>query len=153
MARPRLFTIAPGAPFLPTFARALLAGDILPTVSAARGPLALADTTIYVPTRRAARALISQLAGFVDSGAVLLPKIRPLGAVDEEAALFADPLDRGSQTRSTRQGKTFANRRKLPGATNQPRPVARPFAADSPRRYRPARRPWSSNPRGEQLGG
>ncbi len=108
MARPRLFTIAPGAPFLPTFARALLAGDILPTVSAARGPLALADTTIYVPTRRAARALISQLAGFVDSGAVLLPKIRPLGAVDEEAALFADPLD-----------GAFAFDGELPGAINE----------------------------------
>lgn len=91
MARPRLFTIPPGIPFLGTFVRALLAGEIAPGLSREAGPLALADVTIYVPTRRATRALIAEFAAQSERGATLLPKIRPLGAVDEEAALFADP--------------------------------------------------------------
>lgn len=91
MARPRLFTIPPGVPFLGTFVRALLAGEIAPGLSREAGPLALADVTIYVPTRRATRALIAEFAAQSERGATLLPKIRPLGAVDEEAALIADP--------------------------------------------------------------
>ncbi|MFO1168457.1 MAG: double-strand break repair protein AddB [Rhodoblastus sp.] len=93
MARPRLFTIPPGAPFLATFVRALLAGEIVPGLSRDAGPLALADATIYVPTRRATRALIAEFAAQSQRGATLLPKIRPLGAVDEEASLFADSED------------------------------------------------------------
>lgn len=90
MARPRLFTIAPGAPFLQTFVAALQSGEIIPTLHSGAGPLALADATIYVPTRRAARALLSEFARASRGDAILLPKIRPLGSVDEEAALFAD---------------------------------------------------------------
>ncbi|MCC2105349.1 MAG: double-strand break repair protein AddB, partial [Hyphomicrobiales bacterium] len=91
MARPRLFTIPPGVPYLATFVRALLDGDILPGLSHVAGPLALTDLTIYVPTRRATRALIAEFAAQSERGATLLPKIRPLGAVDEEASLFAEP--------------------------------------------------------------
>lgn len=91
MARSRLFTIPPGVPYLATFVRALLAGEIVPGLSREAGPLALADLTIYVPTRRATRALIAEFAAQADSGATLLPKIRPLGAVDEDAALFDEP--------------------------------------------------------------
>ena len=93
MARPRLFTIPPGVPFLETFVRALLAGEITPGISREAGPLALADLTIYAPTRRATRALIAEFAAQAERGATLLPKIRPLGAVDEEAALFGEPDD------------------------------------------------------------
>ena len=91
MARARLFSIPPGAPFLATFVRALLAGEIVPGLSRDAGPLALADATIYVPTRRATRALIAEFAAQSEHGATLLPKMRPLGAVDEEASLFAEP--------------------------------------------------------------
>ncbi len=91
MARPRLFTIPPGVPFLATFVRALLSGEIIPALSRASGPLALAELTIYVPTRRATRALIAEFAAQAEGGATLLPKIRPLGAVDEESALFSEP--------------------------------------------------------------
>lgn len=93
MARPRLFTIPPGVPYLATFVRALLAGYVVPGISRAAGPLALADLTIHVPTRRAARALVAEFAAQAAHRATLLPRIRPLGAVDEEAALFADPED------------------------------------------------------------
>ena len=91
MARPRLFTIPPGVPYLATFVRELLDGAIIPGLSHAAGPLALTDLTIYVPTRRATRALIAEFAAQSKRGATLLPKIRPLGAVDEEASLFAEP--------------------------------------------------------------
>ncbi|CAH1658399.1 double-strand break repair protein AddB [Chelatococcus asaccharovorans] len=91
---PRVFTIAPGAPFLPTLVEALSTGRILPGLSLSDGtldPLALADTTIFLPTRRAARALTTLLAQRCEGRAVLLPRIVPLGDVDDaEIALAAD---------------------------------------------------------------
>ena len=56
-AAPRVFSIPPGAPFLPTLADALLDGRLVPGFRRDGDPLALADVTIYVPTRRAAREL------------------------------------------------------------------------------------------------
>ena len=46
----RVFSIPPGAPFLPTLAEALLAGRLVPGFRFDGDPLALADVTIYVPT-------------------------------------------------------------------------------------------------------
>ena len=57
---PRVFTIPPGAPFLPTLADALTSGRILDGFG--RDPAALAEATIYLPTRRAARAFAALLA-------------------------------------------------------------------------------------------
>ncbi|SDA94573.1 double-strand break repair protein AddB [Mesorhizobium qingshengii] len=88
----RVFSIPPGAPFLPTLAEALLAGRLVPGFRFDGDPLALADVTIYVPTRRAARAL---RGAFVDclrarggGGSAILPVIRPLGEFDEDEAAF-----------------------------------------------------------------
>ena len=58
---PRVLSIPPGAPFLPTLADALLTGRLVPDFRVDGDPLALADVTIYVPTRRAARELRSRL--------------------------------------------------------------------------------------------
>lgn len=88
MARPRLFSIPAGAPFLRSFVDALLAGAILPDIGATSGPLALGGLTIYTPTRRAGRALAGEFARRAQTGALLLPRIQPLGAPDEEQALF-----------------------------------------------------------------
>lgn len=92
---PRVFTIAPGAPFLATFADALLDGRVIPGLDRELGPLALAKAKIYVPTRRAGRALATELARRAGQPAVLLPKILPLGALDHEGgeAGFDNPLD------------------------------------------------------------
>lgn len=92
---PRVFTIAPGAPFLATFAENLLDGKVVPGLSRASGPLALAKTKIYVPTRRAGRALATELARRAENPAMLLPKILPLGALDNDGgeAGFDNPLD------------------------------------------------------------
>ena len=96
MRRPNVFSIPPGVSFLETFVDAFLAGDIVPGIGKDFSPLAFARTTIYVPTRRAGRALATQFAGALGNGAALLPRITPLGELDEsaDAALFAaNPLD------------------------------------------------------------
>src|SRR5918995_3300172 len=77
--QPRVFTIPAGAPFLPTLADALSRGGILD----GGDPGALAEATIYLPTRRAARALATLLAGQGDGRAQLLPRIVPLGEADD----------------------------------------------------------------------
>lgn len=79
----RLFTIAPTRPFLAVLARALFAGDLIPGFDAA-DPAALADATILVPTRRAARALHLALLEASGRRALLLPQIRPIGDVEED---------------------------------------------------------------------
>jgi ATP-dependent helicase/nuclease subunit B len=86
----RVFTIAPGAPFLKTFASALFEGRIVAAYSACRGPLELSEATIFVPTRRAGHALASELARALGRPA-MLPRILPLGALeDAEPGLLLD---------------------------------------------------------------
>jgi ATP-dependent helicase/nuclease subunit B len=77
---PRVYSVRAGADFLDTLADHLLDGSLVPR--AASGRFALADTTIYVPTRRAAAALSVRLAERFE-GAGLLPRILPLGALDD----------------------------------------------------------------------
>jgi double-strand break repair protein AddB len=89
-AVPRLYTIPPSAPFLTTLVRAILAGDLPSPGGAAADPLSLPLTTIYLPTRRAARALREAFLAEAKGGALLLPRIRALGDLDEEAALILD---------------------------------------------------------------
>jgi len=84
---PRVFSIAPGSPFLPTLVRSLLDGTLLGQPFASGDPLALADATIYVPTRRAARALRSCFVETMPAGsAILACRGRP-----HPAACPADP--------------------------------------------------------------
>jgi len=93
--RQAVFTISRGAPFLPTLAEALLSGRLVGPV--ADDPLALAAVTIYLPTRRAARALgailAERLGRDAPGQATLLPRMIPLGEADEaELDLAAEPL-------------------------------------------------------------
>lgn len=87
-----VFSIAPGAPFLATFVDAFLSGDIIPGLSRTTDPLILARSRIYVPTRRAGQALATQFARSYGGGATLLPRILPLGGLEERetAAIFGD---------------------------------------------------------------
>ncbi|MEZ5839803.1 MAG: hypothetical protein R3D02_05045 [Hyphomicrobiales bacterium] len=93
---PNLFSIAPTAPFLATLADALVGGRLVAGVSFETDPLALADTTIYLPTRRAARELAEALRARLGRNALILPTIRPIGDIDEEALLELgeNPADR-----------------------------------------------------------
>jgi len=87
--KPRLFSIPSGTPFLPAFAKALLEGRLIEGFPGnPADPLALASATIYVPTRRAARALRSVIVDMNPAKSAILPAIRPLGDVDEDAAFF-----------------------------------------------------------------
>ncbi|SON53573.1 double-strand break repair protein AddB [Hartmannibacter diazotrophicus] len=92
---PRVFSIDPAVPFLPTLVEALLAGDLVPGFVLADDPLALADVTILVPTRRAARVLRGEFVRALGGRAALLPVIRPIGDIDEEGDAFRadDDLD------------------------------------------------------------
>jgi ATP-dependent helicase/nuclease subunit B len=83
--RPKIFTIPSGIPF----ARALAEGVIARTGA---DPLKLADALVLVPTRRAARSLRESFAAAL-GGAALLPRIRPLGDVDDENDLFDPSTD------------------------------------------------------------
>ena len=84
-----IFTIAAGAPFADTLVRGIL------TRIDTSDPLALSRTTIYLPTRRGARALSESFARAM-GGAALLPDIHALGELDEDEFLLdphAETLD------------------------------------------------------------
>lgn len=89
-ARPNVFSIPAGVPFLPTLVDAVLAGELVSGDGVSDGPLALADITIFVPTRRAARELRAAFLGRLGGEAAILPLIRPLGEFEEDIGAF-DP--------------------------------------------------------------
>ena len=69
-----IFTIPSGLPFLESFAAGLLQ----------RTPMALAQMEIFLPTRRAGIELGRSLIRQAEVKMLLLPKISPLGGLDEE---------------------------------------------------------------------
>src|ERR1700751_3537657 len=85
---PRVFTIPPSAPFLPTLIDALTSGKL--GFAAARDPLALAAATLYLPTRRACRLARDAFLGVMTGDAAILPRIVPLGDIDEDEIAFAE---------------------------------------------------------------
>lgn len=83
-----LFSIPAGASFLEVLAEAMLDGR-LGAIHDPADPAAMARATLYLPTRRAARAFTVILAGKLGGKPLLLPRIVPLGDVDEaETALI-----------------------------------------------------------------
>ncbi len=74
---PRWFTIPAQRPFLADLAAGLW------QALAPLGPAALADATVLLPTRRAARDLAQAFLGASGGDAVLLPQVRALGDLDE----------------------------------------------------------------------
>ncbi len=91
--RANVFSIAPGAPFLSTLADALCDGTLVDGFKVSGDPLALSTVTIYVPTRRAARALRSEFSRRSTSGAAILPTIKPLGEFEEDLGFFDETGD------------------------------------------------------------
>ncbi len=83
-----LFSIPSGAPFLEVLAQAMLEGRF-GAVHDPADPAAMARTTLFLPTRRAARAFAACLSEKLDGRPLLLPRIMPLGDVGEaETALI-----------------------------------------------------------------
>ena len=85
---PAVYSIPAGLPFAKTLADALFGPGAL--ALATDDPLAIARATIFVPTRRAARALSEALVRRSGARATLLPRIRPFGDLDDDEALLGD---------------------------------------------------------------
>jgi ATP-dependent helicase/nuclease subunit B len=89
VTRPRVFNIPASAPFLPTLIDALRAGKLVPGFPASQAPLELARATLYLPTRRACRLARDVFLERLEGEAAILPRIVPLGDIDEDEVAFA----------------------------------------------------------------
>ncbi|MHA1190393.1 MAG: double-strand break repair protein AddB, partial [Alphaproteobacteria bacterium] len=87
-----------GVPFLPALVRAIGHGQLVSGFPIEGDPFAWADLTIYLPTRRAARA-VRQVIVDSTGGAAVLPRIFPLGDLDETDTIF----DHGEEPIGTRE--------------------------------------------------
>ncbi|MGQ3210424.1 double-strand break repair protein AddB [Shinella sp.] len=89
--RGRIYSIPASLPFLKTVASTLIDGQLVPgfTYDPA-DPLALADVTVYVPTRRSARVLRSEFVDLLGGRSAILPVIRALGETDDDSGFFDD---------------------------------------------------------------
>ncbi|MET0278888.1 MAG: double-strand break repair protein AddB, partial [Pseudorhodoplanes sp.] len=90
MRSARLFSIPPSAPFLPTLIEALVEGRLVEGFPASSDPLALAQATLYLPTRRACRLAQEAFRQILGREAAILPRIVPIGDIDEDEIVFAD---------------------------------------------------------------
>lgn len=90
-ARPKVYSIPPHVAFVDALATGLL--DLT------RGdPMRLARATVLLPNRRAVRALTEAFVRLSDGNGLLLPRMTPVGDVDEDDALgaFADDMAAGA---------------------------------------------------------
>ncbi|MEM6463038.1 MAG: double-strand break repair protein AddB [Pseudomonadota bacterium] len=85
----RIFSIDAGVPFLNQLARALCSGDLVEGFTyRPDDPLCLSQATIYVPTRRAARALRSEFVDMLERKSAILPTIRTLGESEDDTGFL-----------------------------------------------------------------
>src|SRR5450432_1704022 len=85
----RVFNVPPSARFLHTVIEALIDGKLVEGFSARANPERLADVTLYLPTRRAGRMAREVFLDVLKTDAVVLPRIIPLGSVDDDEIEFA----------------------------------------------------------------
>ncbi len=88
---PTLYTVPLHVSFVDALAEGLLAGRV--TALDPDDPLALSRLTMLLPTRRACRALGLAFLHAAPGQALLLPRIRPLGDIDEDEASIGDEAD------------------------------------------------------------
>lgn len=101
---PRIYSIDAGRPFLRDLAEAVLAesGD---------DPLALASYEIWLPTRRAARALVEAFLEVSGSRAIIAPRMRALGEdVDDFEGAALDGADELAPAASALERRLFLTR-------------------------------------------
>ena len=82
----RIYTIPPAAAFIDCLAQGLWH-------QAGKDPLKLADMLVLLPTRRACRYLREAFPRVIGAPAALLPRMRPIGDLDETEFYFADGQD------------------------------------------------------------
>src|SRR5262249_48729282 len=73
---------------------ALRDGTLIDGFPASHDPLALASATLYLPTRRACRLARDVFREAI--GAAILPRIVPLGDIDEDELVFAEEVTPGA---------------------------------------------------------
>ena len=88
---PAIYTVPPDAPFVDALAGGILSGRAMPLDPG--DPLALSRLTILLPTRRACRALALAFLRAAPGQALLPPRIRPLGDIDEDEPSLGDEED------------------------------------------------------------
>jgi ATP-dependent helicase/nuclease subunit B len=89
-AKPNVFNIPASAPFLPVLIDALRRGKLVEGFPGSGNPLELAGATLYLPTRRACRLARDVFLAQIDGDAAILPRIVPLGDLDEDEIAFAE---------------------------------------------------------------
>lgn len=87
---PNVQSVPPGAPFVD-----VLAHGVLAEYGAADDPLSLSRVTILLPTRRAVRALREAFLRAGSGKPLLLPRMRPIGDVEEEELLLGAGAEAG----------------------------------------------------------
>lgn len=85
----RIYTVPLGTPFLKALAEGILNGDLIRDWPLADNPLRLADITILLPTRRAARAAEAAFLEASGVAALIMPTIRPISTADEDQSLIS----------------------------------------------------------------
>lgn len=83
-AGPNIYSIPPDVDFTRTLAVNILKGHLPIAGGPVPDALSLAEWTILVPTRRAARALTMAFLDASSHATCLLPRIRPLGDIDDD---------------------------------------------------------------------
>jgi ATP-dependent helicase/nuclease subunit B len=86
----RVFTIPASVPFLPTLIGALRRGELIAGFPGSADPLALANATLFLPTRRACALARDAFLEALETDAAVLPRIVPLGDIDEDELAFAE---------------------------------------------------------------
>ena len=95
----RVCSVPLSVPFLRTVIAALIDGRLVDGFEARSSPAALADATLYLPTRRAVRVAREVFLDELKADAAVLPRIVPLGDIDEDELAFAgeaEQLDGGA---------------------------------------------------------
>jgi ATP-dependent helicase/nuclease subunit B len=86
----RIFTVPAGRPFLRALATAILNGDLPSRGGPKPSPVDLTGITLYLPTRRATRALQEAFLAAGGGRAMLLPTILPISEGDEDLSLIME---------------------------------------------------------------
>src|SRR6201993_679460 len=89
----RVFSVPLSVPFLRSVIAALIDGRLVAGFEARKDPARLAEATLYLPTRRAVRVAREVFLDELNSNAAVLPRIVPLGDIDEDELAFADDAE------------------------------------------------------------
>lgn len=98
-----IYTIPASEPFLQTLAWAIINGELPRSGSAKPSDLDLARITLYMPTRRAARALSDAFLAVKGGGTMLLPTIRPISEGQEDLTLMTAAAELSSTSSAVQE--------------------------------------------------